>query len=107
MRFADRLLSPACVLGLLLSTAVNVVVFGEALYLRAHKQEKFLLNSVIGAMLVTPSTYFLGRYFGAPGMIVGNLAIALFIGLPYGTWVFLKYRRLWHRELPLSGDAAP
>jgi hypothetical protein len=105
MRFADRLLSPVCVLGLLLSTAANVVVFGEALYLRAHKQEKFLLNSILGAILVTPSTYFLGRYFGAPGMIVGNLAIAFLMGLPLGTWVFVKYRRLWHQELPLPGGA--
>jgi O-antigen/teichoic acid export membrane protein len=97
-RFADRLLSPICVLGLLLGTAINVVVFGEALYLRAHKQEKFLLNSVLGALLVTPSTYFLGRYYGAAGMVAGNLAIGIFMGLPLGTYVFIKYRNLWHRE---------
>ena len=71
---------------------------GEALYLRAHKQEKFLLNSVIGALAVAPSTYFLGRYYGAAGMVAGNLAIAVLLGLPMGTWVFVKYRRLWHEE---------
>lgn len=96
LRFAQRLLSPACLAGLLLAAAVNVVVFGQALYLRAHKQEKFLLNSILGAILISASTYFLGRYYGAPGIVLGNLAIAVLIGLPLGTFVFLKYRRAWH-----------
>lgn len=100
-RFADRLLNPACIAGLLLATAVNVVVFGEALYLRAHKQEKFLLNSILGALLVAPSAYFLGRFYGAQGIVAGNFAIAFIMGLPLGTYVFIKYRRLWHSQ-PLT-----
>jgi hypothetical protein len=104
MHFADRLLNPACIAGLLLATAVNVVVFGEALYLRAHKQEKFLLNSILGALLVSPSAYFLGRFYGAQGIVAGNLAIALLMGLPLGTYVFLKYRRLWHMEAITPGQ---
>lgn len=98
IRFADRLLSPACLAGLLISTAVNVVVFAEALYLRAHKQEKFLLNSVLGAVLVASSTFLLAKHYGAPGIIVGNLVIAFCMGLPLGTYVFVKYRRIWHAE---------
>lgn len=96
LRFADRLLSPICLAGLLAVAAVNVIVFAEALYLRAHKQEKFLLNSVLGAVLVTASTYLLGKHYGATGIVVGNVIIALAMGLPYGTYVFMKYRRLWH-----------
>lgn len=106
LRFADRLLSPICVIGMLLSTAINVVVFGEALYLRAHKQEKFLMNSILSALLVAPSTYFLGKYYGAAGMVVGNLAIGIFMGLPFGTYVFWKYRKLWHQERIEAGGLA-
>lgn len=95
-RFAERLLSPACIVALLLATASNVIVFGEALYLRAHKQEKFLLLSVLGALLISTSTYFLGKHFGAAGIVSGNLAIAYLVGLPLGTWVFFRYRRAWH-----------
>ena len=84
---------------------MNVVVFGEALYLRAHKQEKFLLNSILGAVLVAPSTWFLGRLYGAQGIVAGNLAIAFLMGLPLGTYVFLKYRRLWHAEGFNPGEA--
>lgn len=96
LRFAQRLLSPACLAGLLLAAALNVAIFGEALYLRAHKQEKFLLNSIIGAVFVSVSTYFLGKNYGAPGIVIGNLAIAVFVGMPLGTYVFVKYRRAWH-----------
>lgn len=93
---AHRVLDPIS-LGILLATNVlNIIVSAEALYLRAHKQEKFLLNSVLGALLVAPSTYFLGRSYGAFGVVTGSLAIGLFVGLPLGTYTFLKYRRIWH-----------
>jgi hypothetical protein len=96
IRFAQRLLSPVTFGLLLMATLINVVIFGEALYLRAHKQEKFLVPSVIGAILVACSTYFLGKHYGPFGMASGNLMIALLMGLPSGTYIFLKYRRIWH-----------
>lgn len=94
--FAHRVLDPLS-LGILLVTApLNVIIFAEATYLRAHKQEKFLLNSVLGAILVGASTYFLGRSYGALGVVVGSLLVGLLMGLPLGTYTFLKYRRIWH-----------
>jgi O-antigen/teichoic acid export membrane protein len=97
-RFAQRLLTPISLAILLSSTFLNVVVFGQAMYLRAHKQEKFLIPSVAGAILVACSTYFLGRHFGALGMVSGNLMIGLLMGLPSGTYLFIRYRRMWHVE---------
>lgn len=96
LRFASRLLDPVSMALLLMTALINVVVFGEATYLRAHKQEKFLLNSILGAVLITLSTWFLGKYYGAPGVVTGSLLVGLLIGLPLGTYVFVKYRRLWH-----------
>jgi hypothetical protein len=96
MRFASRLLDPFSMAFLLITVLLNVVVFGEATYLRAHKQEKFLLISVLGAVLMALSTYFLGKYYGAPGVVTGSLLIGLIVGLPSGTYIFVKYRRLWH-----------
>jgi hypothetical protein len=102
--FANRLL-PGLPFALLLgSMNINQVVSSMAIYLRAHKQEKFLINSVLGAVLMGSSTYFLGRYFGALGMTSGQFAIAVGVGLGYGTYVFLKYRKLWHQVE--SGSAA-
>jgi hypothetical protein len=96
--FAQRLLSPTALAILLLATILDTIVFAEALYLRAHKQEKFLLNSVLGALLVGASTFFLGRSYGAIGVVSGSLLIGLVMGLPLGTYTFLKYRRAWHED---------
>jgi len=98
IRFAQRLLSPTLLGFLLLTTIMNILIFAEALYLRAHKQEKFLFPSIVGAVLVASSTYFLGKHYGASGMVCGYLAISLLIGVPQGTYTFLKYRRIWHAE---------
>ncbi len=96
IRFAYRLLDPFSMALLLITVLINVVVFGEATYLQAHKQEKFLLNSVLGAALMALSTWFLGKYYGAPGVVTGSLLVGLFMGLPTATYIFIKYRRLWH-----------
>jgi O-antigen/teichoic acid export membrane protein len=96
--FARRLLNPWQFSLLLLAIAVNHIVFAEAIYLRAHKQEKFLMVSVITAFLVALSTYCLGRAYGATGMMLGYLVVKTFVGLGLGTWTFGKYRRVWHAE---------
>jgi hypothetical protein len=95
---AHRLLGPASLAMLLLTTMLNNLINAEALYLRAHKQEKFLLNTVLGAILVGCSTWFLGRKFGAFGMVAGSLAVGVLMGLPLSTYIFFKYRRLWHAQ---------
>lgn len=94
--FARRLLSPVSLSILLVTTLINIIVFAEATYLRAHKQEKFLLNSVLGAILMGLSTWLLGKYYSASGVVIGSLLVAIFMGLPLGTYTFVKYRRLWH-----------
>ncbi len=96
LAFAQRLLPPLPFAFLLLSVNINQAVNSMALYLRAHKQEKFLVNSVLGAIGLTLTTWFLGRRYGALGMTAGQLAIALSVGLGLGGSTFLKYRRLWH-----------
>jgi O-antigen/teichoic acid export membrane protein len=79
-------------------TVLGQISFAQAVYLRAHKQEKFLLSSVLGAICVGLSTFFLGRRFGILGMTSGYLATSLCVGLGLGTWTFLKYRKIWHAE---------
>lgn len=75
---------------------INVIIFGQAAYLRAHKKELFLWNSVIGAILTAISTYFLGCTFGVLGMTVRYFAITAFLGLGWATWIFVTKRGEWH-----------
>ena len=95
--FAQRVLPPLPFAFLLISMVMNQAVNSWALYLRAHKQEKFLIPSVIGASCLTLSTYFLGRHFGALGMTSGQLVIGLTVGVGLGYYTFAHYRKLWHK----------
>jgi O-antigen/teichoic acid export membrane protein len=95
-RFAVRALSPLPFGILLLTMIVNLVVFSEALYLRAHKQEKFLMISVLNASFMFVSSYFMGRRFGAAGMVGGYFVMNTVIGLGLGTATFIRYRKAWH-----------
>jgi hypothetical protein len=96
--FAHRILSPSLLSLLLIGALIDTAVFSEALYVRAHKQEKFLHISILNAFLMAASTLICGKYFGVNGIVIGALAIGVFSGLPLGTYAFLKYRRIWHAE---------
>jgi hypothetical protein len=97
---AHRLLPLTPMAMLFVWTICNIVVFAEAMYLRAHKQEKFMVNSILGAVYIAPLALFLGRLPGAHGgawaIAAANAAGAIVIGLGYGTYTFLKWRRIWH-----------
>jgi O-antigen/teichoic acid export membrane protein len=98
-RFAQRLLDPISLGFLLLYMMVNVIIFAEAYYLRAHKQEVFFINSVVGAISVTILTLIFGRRYGAMGIVVSTSLLNC-IGLVWATYLFRKYRRLWHAPQP-------
>jgi len=93
--FAQRLLAPLPLGILLLYMIVNVMVSSEAYYLRAHKQEVFFVNSVVGAVAVTVCTFIFGRRYGATGIVI-SACLLNWGGLVWATYKFRKYRRLWH-----------
>jgi hypothetical protein len=97
IRFAQRLLDPGSIAMLMIYMITNVIIFAEAYYLRAHKQEVFFVNSIVGAVIVTACTLIFGRYFGARGIVV-SVAIGNVVGLIWATYKFRKYRRLWHTQ---------
>ncbi len=100
-----RLLPPTA-LGLLVLTAiVNHIVFAEAAYLRAHKQEPFLAISVLIGILVGMSSLVLGRSFGALGMMLGYCLINVIVGLGFGSAIFRHKRRLWHQDVAIEEPA--
>lgn len=104
--FAHRLLGPSLLALLLLGAVLDTIVFAEALYVRAHKHEKFLHISVLNAVLMAGSTLICGKYVGVNGIVIGALAIGIFSGLPLGTYTFLKYRRIWHSDARQSAEPA-
>jgi Na+-driven multidrug efflux pump len=95
IHFSQRLLDPTSIAMLMVYMVTNVIVFAESYYLRAHKQEVFFFNSLVGAVVVTACTLSFGRYYGAKGIIV-SCCIGNVVGLVWATYKFRKYRRLWH-----------
>jgi len=94
--FVARFLDPLSLLLLLGSAVITCVIFSQAIYLRAHKQEPFLVNSLAGAVLVPLVILLLGRPYGGPGIAAGLFFLNLFVSLPWATWVFLRKRKQWH-----------
>jgi hypothetical protein len=98
-RFSARLL-PLWAVGILLAgTVINHVVYSQALYLRAHKQEPFLMQAVISAVLIGSLTVFLGKYYGANAIVVGLITQGVLFGFPYATYIFISKRRKWHHPI--------
>ena len=95
---AMRVLPPWAFALLLLTTIMNHVVFSEALYLRAHKREPFLGQTVIIAVILGCATFLLGRFLGANAVTVGYFTIATILGLPSATYIFIRKRREWHHQ---------
>lgn len=95
-KFAMRVLTPWTFALLLLTTIMNHVVFSEALYLRAHKREPFLIQAIIVSILLGGTTFLLGKFSGVNAVTVGYFAIGGVFGLASGTYIFIAKRRDWH-----------
>ena len=91
-----RLLPPAPLALLLGATLLNIILFAEAIYIRAHKQEKFMVNSLVGAAYMIPAALFFGKHFGAYGICLSYFLGTSLVGIGYGTWTFQKWRKIWH-----------
>jgi hypothetical protein len=96
-KLALRFLTPWAFGLLLLTIIINQVIFSEALYLRAHKQEPFLVPSVAGAFITFGTSWVLAKFLGADAVALGCFLTTALIGLPWGTYIFITMRRQWHR----------
>jgi branched-subunit amino acid permease len=93
---SDRFLSPLPLGLLIIASLVQVIIYAESVYLRAHKDEPLLACSIAVAVLTSLSTYVLGRGFGAVGIVAGYLCVMSTAGLIWATMVFFSRRRMWH-----------
>ena len=101
--FANRILPPWPLACLLLANVVNLVVAAEAMYLRAFKEEPFLVVSMTNAALTALVASILAWVGSATEIAFGYLMINTLVGLGLGTWVFRSKRRQWRRKLGAGG----
>ncbi len=94
-RFAGRVPEWHVLLMLCLVTVMNQVVFAEAFYLRAHKREPFLANSVFfGAAMAVGLFCF--QHASAFSIAAMYAAMTFLLGLTWGSIVFVYCRSRWH-----------
>ena len=67
-----------------------------ATYLRCHKREPLLANSVVMGILCCISTLVLGNLYGLMGMVIG-FALLRFVSLAWVYNVFKNKRNEWHK----------
>lgn len=94
---STRLL-PLLPMGLMMvALLANQYISSVATYLRCHKKEPFLVNSVVGGVLCALSTVLLGKYYGVMGITAGYCAITVLILLPWAYHIYVAKKRAWHR----------
>jgi O-antigen/teichoic acid export membrane protein len=91
-----RFLSPLQLIFLSTASFINQFVASLATYLRCHKQEPFLVQSIVLGALTSLSTLLLGKYCGIDGIIIGYTSIILFISLTWSVLIFKRKRMEWH-----------
>ena len=80
---------------LCLACLANHIVFAEANYLRAHKQEPFMVLSVLGGLVTAALALLLIPPLGTTGAVYSYTIAVLVISFGGGTAIFIRKRREW------------
>lgn len=95
-RVASRMLPIPLFALLMLAIFLNHIVNCEAVYLRAHKREPFLVLAVLAAVVIASSTLVAARLWGVAGVVIGYFVCGGMLYVAAGTAIFVRCRRLWH-----------
>jgi hypothetical protein len=75
-------------------TTCNISIFALATFMRVHKEEPMLWNSLVCGVLVAGSTYFTS-FWGTSYVLMAYCAIIVAISLPWTIAIFIRY---WQRN---------
>lgn len=92
----DRFLDYLPMVLMMIPIIVNQLVGAWADYLRCHKQEPFLVLSIVMGGLCCCSTLLLGYEFGVIGITLGYCCLRLFVSLPWGRYIYIRKKIDWH-----------
>ena len=93
---ADRFLDICPLILLMLTVYCNQYINSWATYLRCHKKEPFLINSVVVGLLSLVSTFYFGHNYGLYGVVIGYCVIKM-ASLPWGYSIFKNKKYEWHK----------
>lgn len=84
---------------LVLATVVNQIIYGHAVYLRAHKREPLMWLSLANGLAMGLLMVILGRSYGAWGVCLAYSVVQVAI-LALVRVVWKHCRRTWHEPMP-------
>lgn len=93
---ADRFLDNWPMFFMMIPVIANQFVFSWATYLRCHKKEPFLIQSIVMGVLCCASTIGLGHLYGVYGITIGYACLTVGISMPWAYWIFRTKKREWH-----------
>ena len=91
----SRFLSVVPIFTLLCAWFIQIIVNSIAIYLRAHKQEPFMILSIVSGIYILVCTFIIVKYLSINFLFMGFFT-AQVLGLPWCISIFYKKRRLWH-----------
>ncbi len=94
----DRFLPYLPLILLMLTTLMSQIVTSWATYLRCHKQEPFLLPSIVSGISIGISTVVMGHYFGIVGISISYCILTFLLSIIWGHYIFHSKRKQWHQE---------
>ena len=93
--FADRFLDLWPMMLMVVPVFLQQFVACWSTYLRCHKQEPFLVNSIVAGVLCMLSTLVFGKHFGLYGVTIGYCAIKIAL-FPWGYYIYKTKKNEWH-----------
>lgn len=93
--FVERVMPMRLMAGMAAIAVANHLIFAQATLLRAHKQDPFMVLSVLNGVATALMAVALIPRYGLAGAVVSYGAATLLIGLIGGTAIFLRKRKLW------------
>lgn len=94
--FSARFLLPVPALFIAISSLVNQLVYALAIYLRAHKQEPYLITSIAGAIVTASIAFICAKWLNVYYLTLSLLLIGAIIFLPWNISIFITKRLKWH-----------
>jgi O-antigen/teichoic acid export membrane protein len=93
----ERFLDYIPIILLMIPIFINQFVFSWATNLRCHKQEPFLIISIVCGIACCLSTILLGKYYGVLGVTGGYCLLTLGF-MPWGYWIYKAKKIEWHNQ---------
>lgn len=94
---ADRFLPFLPMLFMMIPILLNHVVGSWATYMRCHKKEPLLVQSIVVGCFCCISTIGLGHYFGVMGITFGYMILTI-SGSIWTYFIFINKKKEWHNE---------